>query len=135
MVRNGSGERDSIGVADAPVGVEEDNNNVIEGPPCQGLAEMEVVRLSTLDVAAGDTDPLSIAAPEVVGGATADISRRKPLGGPFTSAPVGIWCHDASIDRDSGLHELHQVTSDLRTHHRPTPDGRAESTSARQSLI
>ena len=90
VVRHGGGERDSIGIVDAPVGVEENHDDVIEGLPCQGLSQVEVVRLAAFDVSAGNPNPLSVSAPQVVGGAAADLYCLELFSGPFARSFMRI---------------------------------------------
>jgi hypothetical protein len=83
VVGDCGGEREPIGVVDAPIRVEEDNDDFVEGLPYQGLSQMEVVRLPALDMTAGDSDSLPVPAPQVVAGATTDLDCLERLSSPF----------------------------------------------------
>jgi hypothetical protein len=86
-------DREPVGIPHRPVGVEEDDDEIIKRFARKCGSCREVVRLTTLDVASGDSHTTSSAVSQVKRRPGSYVFRRKALNGPCASSTVRFGCH------------------------------------------
>jgi len=83
----------SVGILNRPIFIKEDNDEVVKGIAREGRADREVVRLTPLDVASGDSNPAAALVSKVECRITSDIRGSQTVCRPGTSSRVSVGGH------------------------------------------